>query len=364
MSIINGFNAIPNNIIDAVGKYNKTVVTKGQVSSDGVTKNGNAFPTEWTVVSTTELSSTEGIILSASTSNQVLSSYRLKYAMDGNGSNTNCWNSVAASATGAYTEWIKIKMANPIKITKMFMRVGATNLSSSMTATIQGSNNDSTWTDLYTISASQTAMTEVVLNNTNYYLYYRIYFTTQNASKDSSVFTVYEWQTSEYMTQEDQYINNLSLPFSSYETGKIINIEASSYEDITSFDNPYLNINNLGAKKINGTIKSDSNYSLIYNGNDWDISSTTIFTIGSFSNSSTATINLGFSPDLVIVYHLQNNQNYVAVSENRAEYYHVPRILTKIYSNGNSYITDDGFVFYSSLLSGSYGIAYYIAIKY
>jgi hypothetical protein len=75
------------------------------------------------------------------------------------------------------------------------------------------------------------------------------------------------------VTGEDgNYTNNLSLPLTSYEVGKIVNIEGSSYEGITTFENPYLNINNLGAKQINGTIVAGEKYNLIYNGENFDIS--------------------------------------------------------------------------------------------
>lgn len=40
---------------------------------------------------------------------------------------------------------------------------------------------------------------------------------------------------------------------------------------ITAYENPTLNINGLGAKIINGTIKNGNYYSLIYNGSSWDI---------------------------------------------------------------------------------------------
>lgn len=54
-------------------------------------------------------------------------------------------------------------------------------------------------------------------------------------------------------------------------TKGLIRYGVVSEKSITSFENPYLNINNLGAKKINGTIYKDNQYSLMYNGEGWDI---------------------------------------------------------------------------------------------
>lgn len=75
------------------------------------------------------------------------------------------------------------------------------------------------------------------------------------------------------------YYADLNLPLTSYEKGKIINIIGGRLLDdtqeppiyINSFSNVYLNINNLGAKKISKGIEYGVRYSLIYNGENWDI---------------------------------------------------------------------------------------------
>ena len=58
----------------------------------------------------------------------------------------------------------------------------------------------------------------------------------------------------------------LSLPLTSYQAGKLVNITAPA-----TLTNPTLNINGLGAKTINGTIVSGKKYSLVYNGASFDI---------------------------------------------------------------------------------------------
>ena len=144
------------------------------------------------------------------------------------------------------------------------------------------------------------------------------------------------------------YINNLSLPLTSYEAGKIVNIEGSSYGDITSFKNPYLNINNLGTKLINGTIETGKKYTLIYNGENWDIKPETIFATGAVANAaSIKTVELGFEPDLVICYTNNNNLSTVAgtTASTNAQIGYVPRILTKAYLADDGQITSNGFTF-------------------
>lgn len=212
----------------AVDRYNKPTITKGQVSPDGVKVIGNAFPNDWTKVSAVEYTASNGDILTASGSTESTSSYRLNYAVDGEVSTSSHWLSLTSSKVGEHNQWIKIKLNTPINIKKMatFISTASMTLTS---AVIQGSNDDEKWYDLYTISSKQTSLTEITLDNNNYYQYYRIYFTGQITSANSGHFIVYEWQTVEYMTKEDQVIHNINLPLTSYEVGKIVNMEGNSY---------------------------------------------------------------------------------------------------------------------------------------
>ncbi len=64
----------------------------------------------------------------------------------------------------------------------------------------------------------------------------------------------------------------LSLPLTSYESGKIINIKSPA----TFSSYPTLNINGLGAKTVNSMLVLNKNYSLIYNGASFDVISNDI----------------------------------------------------------------------------------------
>ena len=92
------------------------------------------------------------------------------------------------------------------------------------TAKIQGSKDNSSWTNLYTTTTSQTSIKTVTLTNTDFYTYYKIVLTHTSSLYTMSV-TV--WEVAEYIEVEEkpEYINCLSLPLTSYEVGKIVNIE-------------------------------------------------------------------------------------------------------------------------------------------
>lgn len=89
----------------------------------------------------------------------------------------------------------------------------------------------------------------------------------------------------------------LDLPLTSYENGKIINIIAP-----VSLSAGELNINNLGNKTINGEIVENGKYTLVYNGESWDIASKD-YVVGSYTGDDQASqfIELGFTPSAVFV---------------------------------------------------------------
>jgi hypothetical protein len=123
-------------------------------------------------------------------------------------------------------------------------------------------------------------------DNKNYYKYYRIIV----KRTSSSLITFYAFESYKYEIPRIAPVNNLALPLTSYEKGKIVNIECDQYQNLdgsykTVFEKPYININNLGAKKINGTINSGQKYTLTYNGSSWDLGQQIIE--GSYTGDST-----------------------------------------------------------------------------
>ena len=230
----------------------------------------------------------------------------------------------------AKIHWIKIKFPEMVKITKMkTLCKYAVNAPDYIK--VQGCNNDSSWIDLYTFDGEQTELEEITLQNPNFFTYYRIaYYFTNNGGGGY----VAEWQTTEYIQ-----------PLSDY---------------VTSFENAYLNINNLGIKKINSSINYNENYVLVYNGESWDIVNNR-FVTGSFASSgSLQTITVGFTPKIVIAYATYNNYRNIADYNGSidADYNYIPRILTKAYTSADGALTEGGFTFNGS----GTNTVYYIAI--
>lgn len=77
----------------------------------------------------------------------------------------------------------------------------------------------------------------------------------------------------------------------------------------------------------------------------------------------TKTVNLGFKPSIVLIYNEYNNTSEVAISGSPGDGNHIPMVLTRLYTSGNSYISDDGFVFYSSLNYSTNWNLYYVAFR-
>lgn len=121
-------------------------------------------------------------------SSESSSSDGISSMFDGNVTTGHC----AASATSSYA---KVEFEEPQKILKMKLKFemgGETTNFTSMT--VQGSNDDSIWTDLYTTTTQLTTLTEVALENVGYYKYYQLYC----AKPGKSTTWVYEWQVSKY----------------------------------------------------------------------------------------------------------------------------------------------------------------------
>lgn len=152
--------------------------------------NGNIFPhtaEAWSgVVEETKYSTNDGYILEASSAypTGTLSAY---LACDGN--TGTCWRSGGYS--DSTIEWLMMTCPEPKKITKMKTRI----YGDIYNAVIQGSQNGTSWTNLYTLSAQQNALAEISLENADFYTYYRIYI--KLTAIQANAF-VDEWQVSAY----------------------------------------------------------------------------------------------------------------------------------------------------------------------
>lgn len=225
--------------------------------------------------------------------------------------------------------WVKYKFKSIIKINKLKIKIRASGSDSYFASgKIQGSNNNSTWTDLCTLSSSS-QLVEVTLNTSEAYRYYRVVASTTSSSR--SIY-LYEVQVTEF----------------------------EGYSQAVK--NPTLNINNLGEKLILGTLYSGMDYLLRYSGSSWNIISNPIIT-GTFSltRDKTATINVGFKPKLVIIYSKRNNTPGVGTGSTSSDTSHVPIILSDQYSEGKGAITSTGFSIVETN-TVSYNVLYYVAI--
>ena len=291
MSIINGFSNIPNNIANAIDRYNIPIVEEKIIESSTYTTDlfsGLSY-VDWKNCKSDMLEATASSCYSDS------SAYRLNNAFNSDASTS--WSSVSAALSN-----VTIKFKDRIKIIKLNIRVGSSEPTYFMKAAVQGSNDYETWDTLYSTSTVQTERTQITLNNPYYYFYYRIIWTHSSSARS----LLYDLHTVEWEQADINFHLNLNLPLFSYEADKIVNIGHTSYGQITSFKNSYLNINNLGAKQINGTIGAGQKYSLVYNGESWDILSNNIEVVtgtytgtGTYGSGSRSSLTFDFIPSLI-----------------------------------------------------------------
>ena len=291
----------------------------------------NLFPasSDFTSNSETKYTSSEGFVLISSGGQNLLNSIDDNVSSD--------WQD---STSNLATQWIRMEVPNPngYKVTKMKLKAGWSGQSSQKIA-IEGSFDGNTWIDLFAWTGLGISVDEdnIELNNTDFYKYYRVSVVLNTGATQAKA-VIYDWKVREYL--------------------KVLSVEE---QYITSFENPYLNINNLGEKQINGTINYGQKYSLVYNGESWDIAGAKVVTGRVSATSDLQTINLGFTPDLVICYVGANNKKQIAsASSNQATQDAVPRILTKAYSHSNGAIVENGF----TLSANSSHAIYYMAIKF
>lgn len=337
----------------AQDRYNELVVEYGEIA-EPILVEKDIMPKNWTKISDTEYHADNGSILTVSSVYSVNTPYKMC-----DDDESTYW--MPANST---VSWAKIEFPSAKKITKMFTRLYSASAGIS-NAKILGSNDDETWYELYKLTKWQSEPEIIVLQNTDFYKFYKIETTLTSSSR----YNIYTWHTYEYYETEN-YINNLSLPLTSYEVGKIVNIEGSSYGDITSFKKPHLNINNLGAKAINGTIELGKNYSLVYNGESWDMYRDYVIGVYTGDGKESQFINLGFTPSAIIIYPTAiSNASYMTLNTTKANQGYVGKvggIATQFYPQrtfaGSSAsaetisIVEKGFeVFYASSDTTYYG---------
>lgn len=151
-----------------------------------VLKQGDIIPNSWTQLSTLEWVAENGTKITASGADNPVN-----FAVDGNTSTAWFYQGEVDN------NFLTLEFPQAIKIMKMKTYIKSSNGFSN--AKIQGSNDNATWVDLYTMTSPQTMLTEIQLTNIDYYKYYRVGIWVHSVNYASQV---YELQTSEYETIE------------------------------------------------------------------------------------------------------------------------------------------------------------------
>lgn len=180
--------------------------------------------------------------------------YPVTNAFDGNDS--TMWNSKAGTSDSTVT----ITFPQPIKILKFRAKVYYSN-----NWYFEASNDNSTFTTLFTGSGDDVFVT-VEVNPSTTYKYYRI---RGYGGGSSSYWYIYGFEIKEWYGEGEGKVHNLDIPLTSYEKDKIIRIKPPTSS--ASYPYPFININGLGVKQIDGELISTYNYGLLYNGTSFDI---------------------------------------------------------------------------------------------
>ena len=174
------------------------IARKGIEVEKDILHTGNIFPTSgWNEeVVGTKYSNTDGWVIEGDT--YYSATGQVYQAFDGNTNTT--WASSGITDGHSYDTWIKVTCPRPTKITKVSFGISIPSgyeTANLVKATIQGSYDGETWYDLGASTTPQTLgeLIEIVLGNTDYYNYYRLYIDGKYAD---SRFFVSEWQSTEY----------------------------------------------------------------------------------------------------------------------------------------------------------------------
>lgn len=217
------------------------------------TTHGNTTPlpsSNWTLNGAT--TATSGIYKVVASS-AIDTDYSVEKAVDGK-EDTN-WGSEYGT-THTYTIIFPIA----INIKKIGLELGRSGDTSGVTWSIQGSNNGTNWTDLFSASSFNTNMTTYTLTNPGEYSQYRIAFNVPLAPRVYiSTLSIPEWEANTYT------INFVSdkMP-TQWHTGQRVTIQVPTYAAFV------VNSNTFNGVKVNTVLLSGRKYELRYNGSTFD----------------------------------------------------------------------------------------------
>ena len=211
MSIINGFNNIPNNIAGAIDRYNKlqvnltdTDIIKTQtynLLSNMKEKSNTLLENEYVIVSCPS----------------VYSTYYFTKAFDGNAD-------TYYESTSAPYNIVDLVFKKPVKLTKV--KLSANSSATLQKISIKGSIDGTQYIELYTTTTYPNTNAEITLQNTDFYKYYCL--ETLFSGTSAGYFTIYNFEVTEWVGSLFEETCELNAPLNSYEENKIVNIELNT----------------------------------------------------------------------------------------------------------------------------------------
>jgi len=233
-----------NQIDNATGKYTK--LTENKTVSSTATANVTPIPTGGWIESGSGEYKSGGYRIFASSH----SSLDVTKAFDQNSS--TFWQSGSES-----NRFVGVELPSAIKVTKCKISYSSNNGTSS--CKIQGSNNGTTWSDLYSEGAKTAAesntLREVTLTNPGSYKFYRL------VPVASSVVSISEFQLSSYeFTTYNVAYTAIDVP-TTWEDGQILLVETPANDAVG------VTTNSVNGISIDIILKPSTKYKLIYNSN-------------------------------------------------------------------------------------------------
>ena len=221
----------------------------------------------------------------ASSSGALETGYEAWKAFDGIGADAfDCWHS-----TQMANPWLQYKFTNPICVKKLFIK-DRNSAVTAFTTKLQASNDGITFTDIQNLTdyvPSTNAEHVIDINNSEYYLYYRLAFTTPVDNRYAMIGMLQFYGRELWKQENSQYVPDYSEK--EFETGTTkkwlydhgLELETlNSYRGIISKDNNDVSVANNGGTAgtvgceldttsynlLRAKIESFLNYAVLYGG--------------------------------------------------------------------------------------------------
>lgn len=179
--------------------------------------------------------------------------YSVEKAVDGKDS-TN-WGSLDNT-----THYYSVIFPIAIKIKKLSVNMGLTGDYTGFKMIIQGSNNNTSWTNLHTVTTFPNDLTTYTLSQTGDYKYYRLYFEKPDGKRVYiDTLSIDEWEANTYTID----FRSDDMP-GQWDIGQRVTVQIPTYAAFVIDSNTLNNI------KVNTILLSEKRYELRYNGTTFD----------------------------------------------------------------------------------------------